>query len=116
MCSVELWHFGCPVAYTFVVTSRWPNLSRVSDRQDYVLCQMNHSSCALMPWRERCPCISSCLLFSEAILQDLNQKRGTLKLKCMDKTSGSLQHPFDSILCIWKMHIVYIICCIQPYI
>lgn len=25
---------GRPVAYTFVVTSRWPNLSRVSGRQD----------------------------------------------------------------------------------
>lgn len=33
MCSVEPWHFGCPVVYTFVVTSRWPNLSRVSGRQ-----------------------------------------------------------------------------------
>lgn len=33
-CSTELWHFGCPVVYTFVVTSRWPNLSRVSGRQD----------------------------------------------------------------------------------
>lgn len=37
-CSVELWHFGCPVIYAFVVTSRWPNLSRVSGRQD--LCSL----------------------------------------------------------------------------
>ena len=34
VCSVELWHLGCPVVYTFVVTSRWPNLSRVSGRED----------------------------------------------------------------------------------
>lgn len=33
-CSVELRHFGCPAVYTFAVTSRWPNLSRVSGRQD----------------------------------------------------------------------------------
>lgn len=37
-CLVELRHFGCPVVYTFVVTSRWPNLSRVSGRQD--LCSL----------------------------------------------------------------------------
>lgn len=37
VCS-ELRHLGCPVVYSFVVTSRWPNLSRVSDRQD--LCSL----------------------------------------------------------------------------
>lgn len=38
VCSAELRHLGCPVVYSFVVTSRWPNLSRVSGRQD--LCSL----------------------------------------------------------------------------
>lgn len=29
---------GCPDVFTFAVTSRWPNLSRVPGGKTYVLC------------------------------------------------------------------------------
>lgn len=43
----ELWHLGCPDVYTFVVTSRWPNLSRVPGGKTYVLCSKSFWIAAL---------------------------------------------------------------------
>lgn len=38
---------GCPDVYPFVVTSRWPNLSRVPGSKTYVLCHKSFWMAAL---------------------------------------------------------------------
>lgn len=55
--------------YTFVVTSRWPNLSRVSGRQDF--CSLpDVQQLWVAALEEKMSAYSSYLLFSEVILKE----------------------------------------------
>lgn len=88
-CSVELRHFGCPVVYTFIVTSRWPNLSRVSGRQDLCSLPDIQQFFWVVTLEEKMTVYLFLFVIFWSNFKRLKvEKSGKKKLKRMDTTSG----------------------------